>query len=525
MRYVYSVLLMSVMWAEAMAHVSEIVVKGTDSPSYTISLTEEEQQLPYCDKTYGRMACVLRGSSAECRVQGEGLGAELKLYIDFDQDSVFTVEEEVALPSFLISDTIPDAVYRARLQQDGDTIDFALNICGRNQKLELNSLHGSIYAKDGSALPVEMPALTVLSVKPTAVGTGYERSAVTIRHGHGLDGPQYIKGIRQWGEYTVKSKLLEVVTVQRDSVDGDVRISCEYSPTDDAEWVLDFSDEFNGKDGSQPSAVKWRRSEQKSSAWNRYCSDSKEVVYVQDGKLVCRCIPNTKGSQPMISGAIESRGLYTFQYGKVECRAKANPWVGNFPAIWMMPQDNSAGWPNAGEIDIFETIDNQNTAYGTVHSRWTYVLGNTGNPKSSSNTKCQMDRYHTYGLEWDETTIKWFVDGKQYFKYEKSSDESVLSDGQWPYDAKFYLILNQSVGMGTWAQNPDTEHTYEFLIDWVRVYKKAEASDEILGVGNVGNAENAGNCFDLSGRSISAEAMKSVHNTILIVNGRKVFVR
>lgn len=44
---------------------------------------------------------------------------------------------------------------------------------------------------------------------------------------------------------------------------------------------------------------------------------------------------------------------------------------------------------------------------------------------------------------------------------------------QWPFDkSDFYLILNQSVGDGSWAKPVDTTHTYQMEIDWIRVYQR-----------------------------------------------------
>ena len=174
----------------------------------------------------------------------------------------------------------------------------------------------------------------------------------------------------------------------------------------------------------------------------------------------------------MITGGIKSYGLFGFTYGYVEARIFTNSWTGHFPAFWMMPEDQSAGWPDCGEIDIWETIDNQSTSYHTVHSNWTYDLGYKNNPQSSFSATVPYDRYHTFGLMWDETSLTWFVDGKQVGKYSKSTNQSHLDQGQWPYDKHFHLILNQSVGNNSWAANADVTHTYETRFDWVRVYQK-----------------------------------------------------
>ena len=154
----------------------------------------------------------------------------------------------------------------------------------------------------------------------------------------------------------------------------------------------------------------------------------------------------------------------------------------------MMPEDQSAGWPDCGEIDIWETIDSQERSWHTVHSNWTYDLGNKGG--SSYNVATPLDRYHTYGLEWDEKTLIWFVDGKEVGRYTKSTNQNELNQGQWPFDKHFHLILNQSVGNNAWAADADVTHTYETRFDWVRVYQKAGMSNTDGTVGVVEVVEN-----------------------------------
>ena len=54
-------------------------------------------------------------------------------------------------------------------------------------------------------------------------------------------------------------------------------------------------------------------------------------------------------------------------------------------------------------------------------------------------------------------------------QYKKEPD----NPEQWPFDkSDFYLILNQSVGDGSWAKPVDTTHTYQMEIDWIRVYQR-----------------------------------------------------
>ena len=241
------------------------------------------------------------------------------------------------------------------------------------------------------------------------------------------------------------------------------------------DYELVFSDEFEGADGSRPDPAKWRCSQRYGSTWNRWIKDTIDVAYVDNGVLVLKAIPNRNRATddvPMYTGAIETNGLYSFKHGRVEVRAKSYGHAGTFPAIWMMPQSPHVGWPTCGEIDIFETIDNQDITYHTVHSRWTYLLGHTDKPRSSFSAPHPLDRYHVYALEWEEGALYWYVDGVLVGSYLRSDNPEVLAQGQWPFEKEFYLILNQSVGDGSWAAPADTTHTYRMDVDWVRVYQK-----------------------------------------------------
>jgi len=187
----------------------------------------------------------------------------------------------------------------------------------------------------------------------------------------------------------------------------------------------------------------------------------------------------------MISGAIESSDKVYYNYGRIEGRLRTTPHVGNFPAFWLMPQDNSAGWPNAGEIDLWEQIDTENKTYHTVHTHVTYDLGKA-KPNSGSAYTNSAD-YHVISMEWEPTLLTWYVDGEKVFSYAKSTDQTLLDQGQWPFDKPFYIILNQSVGNNSWAKNCDVTFQYETLFDYVRVYqKKGQAiTTPTTGIGDV----------------------------------------
>ena len=475
------------------------------------------------------------------------------LYIDLNNDGRFAAllggdgapalsSELVAMDgelSFEIPAILPDGIYRARVKVDTDNInsdgsanivadggyiaDFLLNLVAGSKGLSLNTVDGSIDGENYTALPMVVTPgngfTAVLRGMP-----GFVCNELVVRHGHNVNGEQMLNGNAQWRE-----DVLPVVdgkaTISGSLVDGDVALYATFVPQEDSEWQLVFSDEFNAEDMSQPVDEKWMRCQRYGATWNRWLSDSKEVIYLQGGDLVARAIPNPDMASdpvPMITGGIKSNKRFGFTYGYVEARIKSNPWTGNFPAFWMMPEDQSAGWPDCGEIDIWETIDSQERSWHTVHSNWTYDLGNTNNPKSSFNVATSHDRYHTYGLKWDATSLIWYVDGKEVGRYTKSTNQSQLNQGQWPFDKHFHLILNQSVGNNAWAADADVTHTYETRFDWVRVYQTPgmENTNGTVGVVSVADDVDAAVQIVDGGVEVSVAAPGDV--AVYDVAGRKV---
>ncbi len=287
---------------------------------------------------------------------------------------------------------------------------------------------------------------------------------------------------------------------------------------------------------------RWQYHPRYASTWNRFIATStdgrKLVNRFEDGYYNSYCVKTPEdlqkkeNSADMISGAIYSAGKFTFHYGKIEARIKTNPHVGNFPAFWLMPASNAeGGWPLSGEIDIWEQIDTANQAHGTVHSGWTtkqYGTPGKQSPKSTNAVNCDATEWHVYALEWDEEEIRWYVDGVHTFTYANQHYNSGQYTEKicWPFYKDFYIILNQSVGNGSWAKNPDMNYEYKTQFDYVRVYKKkgdnfmtniskdngddpdfyraiGEEEDSIVTV----DAETANpTYYDLYGRRISAPA-------------------
>jgi len=62
---------------------------------------------------------------------------------------------------------------------------------------------------------------------------------------------------------------------------------------------------------------------------------------------------------PIQSARIRTVNSFTFDYGRIEVKAKIpkGDWI--WPAIWLLPAYNEYGqWPASGEIDIMESRGN-----------------------------------------------------------------------------------------------------------------------------------------------------------------------
>lgn len=427
---------------------------------------------------------------------GTGDATTVNFYVDFNQDGQFSEEmgEKLAscssdgtMEAFEMPAGLANAVYRARFEAEGvNVIDFPLNIHGTDCLVNMDVKHGYALGQDGAAVPATFKyGVEGLTITPVPTLPGFTAESLTVRHGHNLHRRQYIRGNCQWEEFSVP--VGETTVIPADLLHGDVLITGSFEPGDDCEWQPVWADEF---DGNKLDTQNWSYHPRYSSAWNRFIAVGAEcevVNVIEDGQYKSYCMPTPEEfksteKQPMISGAIYTSGKFYCTGGWIEARLKTTRHTGNFPAFWMMPT-TAKTWPLAGEIDIFETINNENRAWHTIHTAWANQNGDhsLGRPDEPSPTKggsepCTVEDWHVYALEWDQDALKWYVDGDLKFTYPNMhySDDIYDEFLAWPFSKPFYIICNQSVGNGSWAAQPDTQFTYHTEFDYVRVYQKKD---------------------------------------------------
>eukprot|EP00640_Fibrocapsa_japonica_P002670 CAMPEP_0113942060 /NCGR_PEP_ID=MMETSP1339-20121228/7835_1 /TAXON_ID=94617 /ORGANISM="Fibrocapsa japonica" /LENGTH=258 /DNA_ID=CAMNT_0000946369 /DNA_START=555 /DNA_END=1331 /DNA_ORIENTATION=+ /assembly_acc=CAM_ASM_000762 len=207
-------------------------------------------------------------------------------------------------------------------------------------------------------------------------------------------------------------------------------------------------------------------------------------------------------------------GKFSFQYGRVEFRAKLSRGDWLWPALWLLPEksgpeggegDPYGEWPASGEIDIMESRGNshtyrdiwgdpagRNAACSTLHYGKTEHLpdGSKALADGWRNAHYNMvvdpeydftQAFHTFGLYWAEDALYTYVifpNGTEskmldlsggfkngFFKSPLGGNTGKPGEEGWdkvtdnpyeghplsaPFNQKFYLIMNVAIGGDWW---------------------------------------------------------------------------
>jgi beta-glucanase (GH16 family) len=263
-----------------------------------------------------------------------------------------------------------------------------------------------------------------------------------------------------------------------------VLVACGQSQTTSSPagnpWILVWSDEFGGSNGSAPDSSKWNL-ETGGDGWGNheleYYTSRLQNAQIQNGSLVITALKETYTGTDGVtrnytSARTKTAGKFEQQYGRFEARIKIPYGQGMWPAFWMLGNDiGTVGWPTCGEIDIMENIGKEPAiVHGTIHGPG--YSGGAGIGSSFSLASGRFaDDYHLYAVEWEPNVIRFYVDSNLY----ATRTPAELPQGtKWVYDHPFFMILNLAVG-GDWPGAPDNATVFPqtMLVDYVRVYKKS----------------------------------------------------
>lgn len=242
------------------------------------------------------------------------------------------------------------------------------------------------------------------------------------------------------------------------------------------DYELVWEDNFDGPDIDES---KWSFEVNGNGGGNnelQFYTDFPENAYIdqetEGGVLVIEAREEKYLGRKYTSARMRTLAKGDWLYGRFEIRAKLPEGQGLWPAIWMLPTNwRYGGWPTSGEIDIMELLGHEpDTVHGTIHYG---SLGNhqyTGKPYKLDSGDF-TNEFHTFALEWEETEMRWYVDGEKYLTQTVWSTKNY--DYPAPFDQKFHMIMNVAVG-GNWPGSPDETTTFpqKMEVDYVRVFQK-----------------------------------------------------
>jgi beta-glucanase (GH16 family) len=171
------------------------------------------------------------------------------------------------------------------------------------------------------------------------------------------------------------------------------------------------------------------------------------------------------------SSRMNTAGKFSFQYGRVDIRAKLPVQPGMWPALWFLGNDfGTAGWPGCGETDLMELVGTDpHQVVGSIH--WLQGNGQEGTLNNSYTLPGGADysqKFHVFSLVWTTTQITMYVDDLPYM----SESNTSISSGTWPFNQPQFLIFNVAVG-GDWPGPPTAQTSFpqSMYVDYVRVFQ------------------------------------------------------
>jgi hypothetical protein len=177
--------------------------------------------------------------------------------------------------------------------------------------------------------------------------------------------------------------------------------------------------------------------------------------------------PTPPANTSISTFAQNNPNYHAWRYGYFEARMKCDIVTGAWPAIWMIPvQQSTQGATDTGELDLWEAQGNTPTTfYGTLHE-W---QGASPLWSSSPNSwtlppGTDFSQYHTIGLWWVPGHVTWYFDNQPVL----DSPTTAIFDQQ-----DYFLILAMQEGVN-WTYGNTTGVTVSSMtmkVDWVHVWQ------------------------------------------------------
>lgn len=259
---------------------------------------------------------------------------------------------------------------------------------------------------------------------------------------------------------------------------------CQTEPSYD-NYNLVWSDEFD-VDGL-PNANNWGYEKGCSVRNNeaQYYYDKRlENSHIENGILTIEARKESYDGCAYTSASLSTSGKHSWQYGRFEIKARIDIRQGSWPAFWTLGV--SEEWPSNGEIDIMEFYQGKilsNIAWGT-NERWKATWNSKTKQVSSFSDKEWSSKFHIWRMDWNENSIKLYVDNSLMNSQDlsKTINGSIAKQVKNPFHQKHYIMINEAIGGNNGGDPGATTFPVKYEIDYVRVYQEKSTSAKVTGI-------------------------------------------
>ncbi|MDA9353253.1 glycoside hydrolase family 16 protein [Gammaproteobacteria bacterium] len=194
-------------------------------------------------------------------------------------------------------------------------------------------------------------------------------------------------------------------------------------------------------------------------------TNTTENLFIEDGYLKIQPIYNTSNvfqdpycadgscsyEWPHTSARVITSSKKIFEKpSRITICFKVPDGTGHWPAVWMLPQgfiEGTKTWPTDGEIDLMEARGRVASEIGaTLHFGNSMSRVMINKAETVPNSVNFHDKFHSVTFEWQENSIKVYLDTQETPFYEESSDSTEFNSNYYPFNESFYLLLNVASG-------------------------------------------------------------------------------